>query len=165
MIVRGPSQPLPTRYKGYHFRSRLEARWAVFFDTLKIPWEYEAEAYELPSGRYLPDFSVGRLLAWCDPCWVEVKPSIAAPDSKWAELVELTRRDILVYIGPPGPDVESYCAHLGRYSGRVYNYTHRRNKCPFHSFDLRLPIVDAAWRAARAARFEWGDPWRDPRRG
>lgn len=36
-------QAIQTRYKGYHFRSRLEARWAVFFDTLGILWEYEKE--------------------------------------------------------------------------------------------------------------------------
>lgn len=27
-------QVIETEYKGYRFRSRLEARWAVFFDTL-----------------------------------------------------------------------------------------------------------------------------------
>ena len=37
---------IETMYKGYHFRSRLEARWAVFFDTLGIPWKYENEGYE-----------------------------------------------------------------------------------------------------------------------
>lgn len=26
----------PTMYNGYHFRSRLEARWAVFFDAMNI---------------------------------------------------------------------------------------------------------------------------------
>jgi hypothetical protein len=35
--------PIPTRYKGYHFRSRLEARWAVFFDALGLRWQYEVE--------------------------------------------------------------------------------------------------------------------------
>ena len=34
---------LPTKYAGIQFRSRLEARWAVFFDALKIKWEYEPE--------------------------------------------------------------------------------------------------------------------------
>lgn len=34
-------KPIQTRYKGYHFRSRLEARWAVFFDALGIAWKYE----------------------------------------------------------------------------------------------------------------------------
>lgn len=48
---------IQTRYKGHRFRSRLEARWAVFLDHLGIPWEYEREGYELPNGdRYLPDF-------------------------------------------------------------------------------------------------------------
>jgi hypothetical protein len=47
---------IETRYKGCRFRSRLEARWAVFFDSLGIKWEYEKEGYSLPSGNYLPDF-------------------------------------------------------------------------------------------------------------
>ena len=46
-----------TEYKGYLFRSRLEARWAVFFDTLGIQWEYEPEGIVLSDGtHYLPDF-------------------------------------------------------------------------------------------------------------
>lgn len=40
---------IETSYKGYRFRSRLEARWAVFFDALGIEWEYEKEGYELPN--------------------------------------------------------------------------------------------------------------------
>lgn len=52
-------KPIQTYYKGYHFRSRLEARWAVFFDALGIEWEYEPEGFRLPSGRmYLPDFRI-----------------------------------------------------------------------------------------------------------
>jgi len=48
---------IQTRYNGYHFRSRIEARWAVFLDALGIKYEYEAEGYELnEAGRYLPDF-------------------------------------------------------------------------------------------------------------
>ena len=39
-----------TEYKGYLFRSRLEARWAVFFDTLGIQWEYEPEGIVLSDG-------------------------------------------------------------------------------------------------------------------
>ena len=29
---------IPTEYKGYRFRSRLEARWAVFFDACGADW-------------------------------------------------------------------------------------------------------------------------------
>jgi hypothetical protein len=60
---------IETRYKGYNFRSRLEARWAVFFDALGIEWEYEPEGFELPDGtRYLPDFWLKR-----ECVWVEIK--------------------------------------------------------------------------------------------
>lgn len=51
-----PIQPIETLYEGVRFRSRLEARWAVFFDRLGIKWHYEHEGYETPFGRYLPDF-------------------------------------------------------------------------------------------------------------
>ena len=48
---------IETQYKGYKFRSRLEAKWAVFFDEAKIKYEYEPEGYEDENGkRYLPDF-------------------------------------------------------------------------------------------------------------
>lgn len=48
---------IETEYNGYRFRSRLEARWAVFFDEAGIKYQYELEGYELPNGtRYLPDF-------------------------------------------------------------------------------------------------------------
>ncbi|MBK9515513.1 MAG: hypothetical protein IPO05_18320 [Flavobacteriales bacterium] len=52
-------KPIETRYKGYRFRSRLEARWAVFFDALGLEWEYEPEGFDLGDGvYYLPDFRV-----------------------------------------------------------------------------------------------------------
>lgn len=50
---------IETHYNGYRFRSRLEARWAVFFDTLGVRYEYEPEGFELDDGTwYLPDFRV-----------------------------------------------------------------------------------------------------------
>lgn len=61
---------IQTRYAGCHFRSRLEARWAVFFDTLGIKWEYEAQGYECfwrldmhydDTFRWLPDFYLPEL--------------------------------------------------------------------------------------------------------
>lgn len=91
---------ITTRYKGYSFRSRLEARWAVFFDHLKIRWEYEAEGFELGNGlRYLPDFW---LPDW--GLWVEVKPD--APDEVTAEkarrLAQQSGALVLVVHGMPG---------------------------------------------------------------
>ena len=54
-------QPIETKYNGYRFRSRLEARWAVFFDNLGVKYEYEPEGFRIPSTYsnakvYLPDF-------------------------------------------------------------------------------------------------------------
>ena len=63
-------KPIETNYKGCRFRSRLEARWAVFFDSIGIEWEYEPEGFELPDGtRYLPDFYLPR-----SKTYAEVKP-------------------------------------------------------------------------------------------
>jgi hypothetical protein len=61
---------IETLYKGYRFRSRLEARWAVFFDALGVDWQYEPQGYEVGGQRYLPDFWLHML------GWVEVKGSL-----------------------------------------------------------------------------------------
>jgi hypothetical protein len=59
MTTKGYLTPIETRYRSYRFRSRLEARWRVFFQTLGVPWEYEPQGYKLSDGRwYLPDFRV-----------------------------------------------------------------------------------------------------------
>lgn len=53
---------IPTKYNGYIFRSRLEARWAVFFDEMNIEWIFEHEGYVLNDGtKYLPDFFFPRI--------------------------------------------------------------------------------------------------------
>jgi len=73
---------IETEYKGYRFRSRLEARWAVFFDAMGLQWQYEIEGFELPSGeRYLPDFYFPDLID--RPTYIEIKPEL--PDAKSRE--------------------------------------------------------------------------------
>lgn len=63
---------IQTIYKGYKFRSRLEARWAVFLDKLGIEWRYEDEGFILSDGTcYLPDFY---LPTFNGGMFVEVKP-------------------------------------------------------------------------------------------
>lgn len=62
-------KPIETVYKGYRFRSRLEARWAVFFDTLGLKWEYEKEGFDINGKWYLPDFYLPDL-----DLWIEIKP-------------------------------------------------------------------------------------------
>ena len=66
-------KPLPTKYNGTTFRSRTEARWAVFFTNLNWEWTYENQGYELETGgHYLPDFEIR--LPNNDEYFVEVKP-------------------------------------------------------------------------------------------
>ena len=71
---------IETRYKGYRFRSRLEARWAVFFDELGLQWEYEPEGFELSDGvLYLPDF---RVTGKSGQIYYEIKPAGTPNDEK-----------------------------------------------------------------------------------
>ena len=63
-------KPIETLYNGMRFRSRLEARWAVFFDALGMKYEYEPEGYALQNGSaYLPDFYLPT-----EGMFAEVKP-------------------------------------------------------------------------------------------
>lgn len=61
---------IETFHAGHRFRSRLEARWAVVFDSLDLRWEYEPQGYLVGERRrpYLPDFYLPDA-GW----WVEVK--------------------------------------------------------------------------------------------
>jgi hypothetical protein len=54
-------KPIETVYNGYRFRSRLEARWAVFFDSLRVEYLYEPEGFQTEYGRYLPDFFLPKI--------------------------------------------------------------------------------------------------------
>lgn len=47
---------IETKYNGFRFRSRLEARWAIFFDSIGLKYEYEIEGFEMNGIRYLPVF-------------------------------------------------------------------------------------------------------------
>ncbi len=71
-------QPVPVDAFGRRFRSTTEARWAAFFESMGLPYEYEAETFDLGHGLgwYVPDFwlptllAPGRMKGW----WIEVKP-------------------------------------------------------------------------------------------
>jgi hypothetical protein len=69
---------IETSYKGYRFRSRLEARWAVFFTALGLPWHYEHQGFDIDGVPYLPDF-------WLplQRCWVEIKPRELETEGDW----------------------------------------------------------------------------------
>ena len=98
---------IETRYKGYRFRSRLEARWAVFFDHLGLRWQFEPEGFDLTErglGYYLPDFFLPDL-----NYWIEVKPDNfddEAAYKKLAYVTQATKSQGLVVAGEPYINVE-----------------------------------------------------------
>lgn len=74
---------IETNYSGILFRSRLEARWAMYFDLLGIDWIYEVEAFRLSSGEiYMPDFYLPPPINY----FCEVKP-YRQQDERWRLLV------------------------------------------------------------------------------
>lgn len=105
-------KPIETVYNGYRFRSRLEARWAVFFDRVGIPYEYESEGFEFKDGtKYLPDF----YLPWFH-AYVEIKPkhmdehSMSIAKSKCEKMFSKPGCIVLLCAGDPVEcDMEVYC--------------------------------------------------------
>jgi hypothetical protein len=80
-------------------RSRLEARWAVFFDECEFKWHYEVEGFRVSTANgkynYLPDF-------WLElGQWVEVKgilndESVIRLCAIASELAQCGRNDLAV---------------------------------------------------------------------
>lgn len=88
---------IETHYRGCRFRSRLEARWAVFLDTLGVRWVYEREGYDLgPAGWYLPDFWLADVSGGL---WLEIKPEEPSAEDrrKMIGLAGATGRAVLCF--------------------------------------------------------------------
>lgn len=167
---------IETRYEGYRFRSRLEARWAVFFDAMKVKWEYEKEGFELPSGLYLPDFWIS-VPKW----WVEIKPYALTDKEKTLceELAVTTRHLVFALAGNIGTDsFEAYLWNPRYITGRAIFSKGKRTEAHLSSYYFNLFLyrlcsdaipklksgfcagryeLDAAFNAARSARFEHGE--------
>ena len=163
---------IETIYKGYRFRSRLEARWAVFFDALGIEWEYEAEGYDLgPLGYYLPDFYLPQI-----GCFGEVKPGRFSRE-EWAKCVALPKPCIL-FDGPPKEKIyygtapqawndsddqglpvdgyDYYCSYAGNLDNLESSVNKGRGRYVVGKDNYNREKTRAAIAAARQARFEHG---------
>ena len=91
---RNKIKAIQTYYKGYKFRSRQEARWAVYFDNLDVEFLYEPEGLILSDGSlYLPDFYLPDF-----GCFVEVKggPLNSFDYDRATQLVEDTGKPLLI---------------------------------------------------------------------
>lgn len=101
---------IPTNYKGYKFRSRTEARWAVYFDSIGLKWEYEKEGFYLNSKiKYLPDFWLSDVNMWAE---VKGKEFTKEEIEKCELLAKETGYTCLLLEGPP---------NLRSYNGILYS--------------------------------------------
>lgn len=173
---------IETCYGFHNFRSRIEARWAVFLDALGLSWEYERQGYELPSGRYLPDFWVslpydGR----DDGVWIEVKGETPTRDEiiRAGELAVATDHWVLIFSGDIRSNATGRSTPLvfsrtrsGEKSDFWIDYHCRWRQClkcqrlhPIESFCHRCDVVLSheskglmtAFQRAASARFEYGE--------
>ena len=102
-------RPIDTDYKGYRFRSRLEARWAVFFDAMDVKYDYEPEGFQVgDSDAYLPDFYLPDLRTY-----VEIKPTNAFEFSVDDEKHEFSMT---------GDDIEKYANACNSFAEAGYMY-------------------------------------------
>lgn len=132
---------IETRYRGYRFRSRLEARWAVFLDAAGIAWEYEAEGFNLNGTYYLPDFWLPRSKAFVEikPAdgWLETRTRLT---STLVALADASSTDVFLVQGSPCPEdpgdiyagkvqgfvpsVVGFAPHKGVCSARLFECPH-----------------------------------------
>jgi hypothetical protein len=61
--------PIKCYYNGYLFKSRIECKWAIFFEYLNIDYLYEPRTFKLENNTdYTPDFYLPLF-----NLWIEVK--------------------------------------------------------------------------------------------
>ncbi len=167
---------IETVYNGYKFRSRLEARWAVFFDTLGIKYLYEYEGYNLDGLYYLPDFWLHE-----EGCFIEVKPSRLTKQEvcKAEQLVIKSQNPCFVLSGSVGLGEYTIAACMPSFGWHIYDefatctvcnglwLASPQTNCFSHTYDcshleeshpvLNHPRLIKAYTAARQARFEHGE--------
>ncbi|MEU7831328.1 hypothetical protein [Nonomuraea sp. NPDC049129] len=133
-------KPIETWYRGYRFRSRTEARWAVFFDALGLQWEYEPQGYLVDGKPYLPDFEVA--LPSGERIFAEIKG--AGTDEHEGEHVDLCRalaresgRRVLLLVGAPGHRLFHLFAPGLPSDGFMAAF--------FHDYGPMLTVADQYW--------------------
>jgi len=98
-------KPIPTIYNGIKFRSRLEAQWAVFFDSIGYKYQYQPEALKWNGLLYLVDFwlPIVKMFAEVKPTW------ITEEDDRKAQMIAMySGKPCLILYGTP--DFKRYAA-------------------------------------------------------
>jgi len=162
-----PPQSIPTTYRGYRCRSRLEARWCILLDELNVEYWYEPEGFRLSNGAcYLPDFYLPQIQTYA-----EVKPDLPNVEelAKAESLCLETRKKLVWLVGPPAfktyPAIYPDCGYVTwsdvlldiDYHGRKHYAAGRLFADCNEAWKSEEEFTNeyrAAVYAARAARFE-----------
>ncbi len=176
---------IPTHFAGNYFRSRLEARWATFYQELGIVYEYEREGYDLDGVPYLPDFWLPK-----QDCFVEIKgetPSKEEED-KATRLSVASGKNVYIFWGqipvlgmPPIRCDDDNDSSWAYFPNRSIDYQYVWCECPVcdrlevtyqgrtdrlhcnhgshieHNANANAMNLIVAYFNAREARFEYGD--------
>ena len=150
-------KPISTAYAGYRFRSRLEARWAVFFDCLAIPYAYESEGYHLDTVRYLPDFVLNPAT---HPIYCEIKPPgepTAGEREKARKLSHESARPVYILCGDPYAGLVAGVSFAERYTPASFSRLTGEALVIALFMGYSRMAIETAATAAREARFEHGE--------
>lgn len=136
---------IETLYKGYRFRSRLEARWAAFLDELSIAYQYEPEGFNLGGVWYLPDFYLP-----AQESYLEIKPKIPTEDERMKAglLAAHSGKKVCIVYGNPYPGefgMIPFCMEVP--SAWVSAFSQEL-------FGAQAPAIEKAGLAVRQIRFE-----------
>jgi len=154
---------IDTEYDGYLFRSRLEARWAVYFNEMGIRYIYEPVGVILTDGsKYLPDFYFPDLESWA-----EVKGTMLDSfDNHRAQLLcEDSEKPVLVLDGDPGtcyftlyiPEPDGYGVEMANViddDGSFVIKRQMKGKRAFREFGNKGEKAIMAVNKARRKRFD-----------
>lgn len=134
-------KPLPSIYAGTYFRSRLEARWAAYFDMIGVTWQYEPESYDLNSGNSVDSYELSKQFGMdmyevagpslytpdflcCDELnhgfFVEIKPNkgdLKKVTKKLSKLAKSTKKPAFCLVGPPSLEEQWACDENGEECG------------------------------------------------
>lgn len=113
------TESVPTDYAGIRFRSRLEARWAVFLATAGIEWRYEPRTLAIHVPRR------HRLIPWLPDFWLphsaqlaEVKGFMYADGfRRIRDIAHGTKYDVVILGHIPGPFDTRWPIQLHNYKG------------------------------------------------
>jgi hypothetical protein len=96
-------KPIKTNYNGIDYKSRLEARWQMFFDDIGILAVYEPFLIEKNGVQWVPDFILNNGTSNDCRIAIEIKPIV--PNDEYIQrlfnLYDPKKGEILILIGRP----------------------------------------------------------------